>query len=52
MIPKTSITNFEQWAELLGFDYEITIRDNGTDKLNPLKYEITYKSDEGLSVKR
>ena len=49
---KTSITNFEQWAELLGFDYEITIRDNGTDKLNPLKYEITYKSDEGLSVKR
>lgn len=48
---KTSITNFEQWAELLGFDYEITIKDNGTDKLNPLKCEITYKSDEGLSVK-
>lgn len=48
---KTSITNFEQWAELLGFDYEIKIFDNGTDKLNPLKCEISYKSDEGLHVK-
>lgn len=45
---KTSIPNFEQWAELLGFDWEIRIFDNGEDKANPLKYDIVFRSDEGL----
>lgn len=49
---KTSINNFEQWAELLGFDWEIRIFDNGTDKSNPLEVEIVFRSDEGLTVKK
>ena len=47
---KTSINNFEQWAELLGFDWEIRIYDNGQDKQNPMDVDIVFKSDEGLSV--
>ena len=49
---KTSIPNFEQWAELLGFDWEIRIFDNGHDKNNPLKYDIVFRSDEGLLENR
>ena len=49
---KTSIPNFEQWAELLGFDWEIRIFDNGQDKNNPLKYDIVFRSDEGLIENR
>ena len=49
---KTSIPNFEQWAELLGFDWEIRIFDNGQDKNNPLKYDIVFRSDEGLLENR
>lgn len=47
---KTSINNFEQWAELLGFDWEIRIYDNGQDKQNPMTVDIIFKSDEGLRV--
>jgi len=49
---KTSINNFEQWAELLGFDWEIRIFDNGQDKQNPLEVEIVFRSDEGLKVEK
>ena len=49
---KTSINNFEQWAELLGFDWEIRIYDNGMDKQNPMEVDIIFKSDEGLRVEK
>ena len=49
---KTSINNFEQWAELLGFDWEIRIFDNGQDKQNPMKVDIVFRSDEGLTVEK
>ena len=49
---KTSINNFEQWAELLGFDWEIRIYDNGLDKQNPRDVDIIFKSDEGLRVEK
>jgi hypothetical protein len=49
---KTSINNFEQWAELLGFDWEIRIFDNGQDKQNPMDVEIVFRSDEGLKVEK
>ena len=49
---KTSINNFEQWAELLGFDWEIRIFDNGQDKQNPMDVDIIFKSDEGLRVEK
>lgn len=49
---KTSINNFEQWAELLGFDWEIRIYDNGLDKQNPMDVDIIFKSDEGLRVEK
>lgn len=41
---KMSVPNFIVWAELLGIDWEITIIDNGTDKINPLKESLVYKS--------
>ena len=44
---KMSTVYFETWAELLGFDFELTIKDNGTDPQNPLKYPLKYVSRRG-----
>ena len=41
---KMSTTYFQTWAELLGFDFTISITDNGTDSINPLKGTIKYDS--------
>lgn len=41
---KMSIANFNMWCELLGVDYEITINDNGSDKIDPLKLTLHYLS--------
>lgn len=44
---KMSTVYFETWAELLGFDFELIIKDNGTDPQNPLKYPLKYVSRNG-----
>lgn len=44
---KTSPIVFETWMEILACDFEIIIRDNGTDKQDPLKHVIIYKSSTG-----
>ena len=41
---KMSVNYFSAWASLLGFDYDIVIYDNGTDKLDPLKKPLMYIS--------
>lgn len=41
---KMSVTYFLTWAELLGVDFEIRVKDNGTDPINPLKEPIIYDS--------
>lgn len=43
---KMTVTNFKIWGEVLGFDWEFVIRDNGTDKHNPLPDEITVESGD------
>lgn len=49
---KTSVPAFMQWAELLGFGWEIKIFDNGTDNISPLESSIVYRSDEGISIEK
>ncbi len=49
---KTSVPAFMQWAELLGFGWEIKIFDNGTDNISPLGADIVYRSDEGISIEK
>lgn len=49
---KTSVPAFMQWAELLGFGWEIKIFDNGTDNISPLDSSIVYRSDEGISIEK
>ena len=44
---KMSTVYFETWAELLGFDFELIIKDNGTDPQNPLEYPLKYVSRRG-----
>ena len=41
---KMSTTYYQTWAELLGFNFTISITDNGTDSINPLKGTIKYDS--------
>ena len=41
---KMSVPFFNTWAELLGFDFTITVRDSKTDFVSPLKKGITYTS--------
>lgn len=41
---KMSVTYFIIWAELLGFDYTITVMDNGTDPNDPLYTPLVYRS--------
>ena len=41
---KMSVLYFSIWAELLGFDYTVTIMDNGTDTIDPLYNTLVYRS--------
>lgn len=41
---KMSITYFLMWIELLGVDFSIAIQDNGSDRQDPLKESLIYKS--------
>lgn len=41
---RMSTTNFILWAELLGIDFTVTVRDNGHDTINPLKLSLLYDS--------
>ena len=38
---------FENWMEILACDFELIVRDNGTDKQDPLPRKIIYKSSTG-----
>lgn len=49
---KTSPIVFETWMEILACDFEIRIRDNGSDKQDPLMREIIYKSSTGEIIVR
>lgn len=49
---KTSVPAFMQWAELLGFGWEIRIFDNGTDNISPLDADIIYRSDKGVTIEK
>ncbi len=50
---KMSITNFLKWCELLGLEVEISISDNGDDKISPLNNSIYYKtSTDAIIVER
>lgn len=41
---KMTVPNFIKWCEILGLDWEMTIRDNGEDTINPLPEEIYMSS--------
>lgn len=43
---KMTVTNFKTWCETMGVEWELTIRDNGTDKVNPLPEEFTLYSKD------
>ncbi len=49
---KMSTTNFNTWMELLGVDVEITIKDDGRRKSDPLEKTIVYNSrGEKIEIK-
>ena len=41
---KMSVLYFCYWMDLLGCDFEITVTDNGSDKIDPLKNPVVYTS--------
>lgn len=41
---KMSIVNFMLWCELLGINFEIIIKDNGSDTINPLPKDLSFDS--------
>ena len=41
---KMSVTYFLYWMKLLGCDFEITVMDDGTDTVDPLKNDVVYQS--------
>ena len=43
---KMTVTNFKTWCEVMGVEWELTIRDNGTDKISPLPEEFTLYSKD------
>lgn len=43
---KMTVPNFIRWMEVLGTDWELTVTDNGTDTINPLKEDITISSKD------
>lgn len=46
LIGKTrmSVANFTTWMELLGCDFDLIIRDDGRDHIDPLRKEIKYSN--------
>lgn len=42
---KMSVAYFKIWSEILGFDFDVTVRDNGEDPIVPLKKDINYSSE-------
>ena len=34
---KMSVIYFASWMEILGLDFEIIVKDNGQDRIDPLK---------------
>lgn len=43
---KMTVPNFTAWCEILGVNWDITIYDNGTDKVNPMKNDIELSSTD------
>jgi hypothetical protein len=43
---KMTVTNFKSWCEILGLEWEMTVRDNGTDRLSPLPESIDVTSGD------
>ena len=43
---KMTVTNFRSWCEILGLDFEVSIRDNGTDTVNPLPEDLTVTNED------
>lgn len=41
---KMSVVYFMLWMEILGLDFEIKIKDNGQDRIDPLKEPLIYSS--------
>lgn len=41
---KMTVPYFLKWAEILGLDWELTIKDDGTDYISPLRNKITVGS--------
>lgn len=41
---KMSVVYFASWMEILGLDFEIKIKDNGQDKIDPLQETLVYSS--------
>lgn len=41
---KMSVIYFASWMEILGLDFEIIIKDNGQDRIDPLKENLVYSS--------
>ena len=37
---KMTVPNFIKWCEILGLDWEMVIKDNGDDTINPLSETI------------
>lgn len=43
---KMSVKYFQAWCEILGIDWELTVFDNGTDKIAPMDDAITVTSHD------
>ena len=41
---KMSVIYFASWMEILGLDFEIIVKDNGQDRIDPLKENLVYSS--------
>lgn len=41
---KMSVLNFLRWAEVLNFDFQLILTDNGKDRISPLKEDVVYDS--------
>lgn len=46
---KMTVTNFKSWCEVLGLDWEVTLKDSGEDRLSPLKEPITITTDYNIN---
>lgn len=44
---KMSVSYFQIWRELLGFDFNLTVIDSGIDTIAPLKEDIVYDGTSG-----